>query len=71
MIKKIKNWFVNLNKQKCSNCKSADIKKIEEKFIESKIITKSFQTIDRTSIRNGGVSNNPRGGLSTTEFYEI
>ena len=35
MFKKIKNWFINLNKQKCPNCKSTNIKKIEEKFLHT------------------------------------
>jgi len=71
MFKKIKNWLINLNKQKCPNCKSTRIEKIEEKFIESKIITKSFQKIDRASLMNGGISiNNPRDGYYTTESYD-
>jgi hypothetical protein len=71
MIKKIKNWFNNLNKHKCPNCKSTRIEKIEEKFIESKMITKYFQKIDKVSIMYGRSSiTNIRGGYNTIEFYD-
>ena len=35
MFKKIKNWFINLNKQKCPNCKSVELKQLEKSFLHT------------------------------------
>jgi len=72
MFKKIKNWLVNLNKQKCPNCNKIGFEdnKIEKKFIRKTTSYISDNSFDKYG-SNNPMAKNQREIEVTTNVYSV